>query len=260
MSNVYPSSVFCSLPAASAIEDSRGALARPACAGSQAMLDLKEGSAEPATPAAAVARQVHHDEPHAGWAESDDAGGTRPLREGRPSYSPQVQPETLWQSLPRHPVSVRWPSVVSKPDPRMDVRAALLRVHPPRFSVPTVRTRLRKKCTMQTTITAPIHPPPAVASSRRAALRFVRTIPGTYLAIAGEVGRRARYTVTGHGFTWRAEQSRWVPGLDWVVVASQTFKSRKAGQQWCGDAARQDGTLASLAVAARTDGGTHQPR
>jgi hypothetical protein len=92
------------------------------------------------------------------------------------------------------------------------------------------------------------HPSPAFVPSRRVALRFVCTRPGTYLAIAGEVGHRVRYTVTGHRFTWCAELSCWVPGLDWVAVAGRTFRSLKAGQRWCEDAARQDGTLAPLAV------------
>jgi len=58
MFNVYPSSTFCSLPAASAIEDGRGALARPACARSPATLDQEEGNAEPVASGAAVARQA----------------------------------------------------------------------------------------------------------------------------------------------------------------------------------------------------------
>ena len=110
------------------------------------------------------------------------------------------------------------------------------------------------------TIAIPTHPPPAVVSFRTATLRFARTRSGTYLAISGEVGHRMRYTVTGYRSEWQAEQCRHVPGRGWVVVDDQAFNTLKAGQQWCEDAARRGGTPAPLPAAARTDGGTHQPR
>jgi hypothetical protein len=109
-------------------------------------------------------------------------------------------------------------------------------------------------------IAIPTHPPPAVVSFRTATLRFARTRSGTYLAISGEVGHRMRYTVTGYRSEWQAEQCRHVPGRGWVVVDDQAFNTLKAGQHWCEDAARRGGTPAPLPAAARTDGGTHQPR
>jgi hypothetical protein len=85
----------------------------------------------------------------------------------------------------------------------------------------------------------------------RLALRFVRTGPGAYLAIAGEAPQRIRYTIAGHHRRWCVERSLQRPSGGWAVDSVQSAASLKSAMDQCDDDARGNGALPSLSAATR---------